>query len=124
MYFPVRVRSQLSTAAGGRCSMAVSPEAVLQGPLGYCLLASLLRLPPYPPLGPSLWLPSLSSAAAQVPVSAKATGTSRCSPGHVRRLQGNRMVQALSRGLETDAPAMALGVRNEGSWKEVKSPLT
>lgn len=33
--------------------MAVSPEAVLQGPLGYCLLASLLRLPPTLPWAPA-----------------------------------------------------------------------
>ena len=71
--------------------------------------------PPRPPLGPILGLPTLSPAT-RVPLSPEAARTPGCFPGHVRRLQEDTMGKALRGGLETG--------RNEGPWKEVKSPLT
>lgn len=94
--------------------MAVSPEHVLQGPLSYYLLVTS-GSPPRPPLGPILGLPTLSPTA-RVPLSPEAARTPGCFPGHIRRLQEDRMGKALRGGLGTG--------RNEGPWKKVKSPLT
>lgn len=100
-YFSVHVQSRAvkSPQTGGRCFMAVSLEHILQGPLSYYLLVTF-GSPPRPPLGPILGLPTLSPTA-RVPLSPEAARTPGCFPGHIRRLQEDRMGKALRGGLGT-----------------------